>query len=117
MGCYYTCFGRIGYRHWRSGCRVSAPLIPSDLVSIMIGGIALSYFIVLAIKSPALEADRGAVVTLLRKIDRNAMPFVALLTVVLVAVLGHLSEGRRKEYQNSRARSERLYGTLPWRNR
>jgi hypothetical protein len=67
-----------------------ASKISSDLVSIMIGGIALSYFIVLAIKSPALEADQGTVLTLLRKIDRNAMPFVALLTVVLVAVLGHL---------------------------
>jgi len=67
-----------------------ASKISSDLVSIMIGGIALSYFIVLAVESPALDADQGTVVGLLRKIDRNAMPFVALLSVVLIAVLGHV---------------------------
>jgi len=67
-----------------------AAKISSDLVSIMLGGIALSYFIILAFQSPALKADEGTVVGVLRSIDRNTMPFVALLTVVLVAVLGHL---------------------------
>src|SRR4051812_20839236 len=59
--------------------------ISSDLVSILIGGIALSYFIVLAVKSPALAADSGTVMGVVRKIDRNSMPFVALILIVLVA--------------------------------
>jgi hypothetical protein len=64
--------------------------ISSDLVATLIGGIALSYFIVLAVQSPVLAADPGTVVGLLRKVDRNSMPFIALILIVLVAVIGHI---------------------------
>jgi hypothetical protein len=67
-----------------------ASKISPDLVSTLIGGIALSYFIVLAVQPPGLAADSAAVVGLLRKIDRNSMPFVALILIVFVAVIGHM---------------------------
>ena len=64
--------------------------VSSDMTSILLGGVALSYLIVALAGSPQLKDDPGAVAGWLRKMDYHLLPVVALLGTLALAVLCHI---------------------------
>ena len=64
--------------------------VSSDLTSILLGGIALSYFIVVLGGSPGLKQDPGRVAGLLRGLDYQVLPLLAVLVTLALAVMSHV---------------------------
>ena len=64
--------------------------VSSDMTSILLGGVALSYLIVALAGSPQLKDDPGVVAGWLRKMDYHLLPVVALLGALALAVVCHL---------------------------
>lgn len=67
-----------------------ASTVSSDLTAILLGGIALSYLLVVAGAPPALQDDPSEVVRYLRQLDLQLLPFVGLLLTVAAAIVSHL---------------------------
>jgi hypothetical protein len=63
--------------------------VSSDMTSILLGGVALSYLIV-ALAGAPLRDDPGAVVGLFRRLDYHLLPVVALFGVLTLAVGCHI---------------------------
>jgi hypothetical protein len=64
--------------------------VSSDMTSILLGGVALSYLIVALAGSPQLKDDTGVVARWLRKMDYHLLPVVALLGALALAVVCHI---------------------------
>jgi hypothetical protein len=67
--------------------------VSSDLTSILMGGMALSYLLVLVAGSPELQSDPSEIAEWARRltaIDVLLLPVVGLLGVFAVAVAGHI---------------------------
>ena len=67
--------------------------VSSDLTSILMGGMALSYLLILVAGSPNLQSDTSEIAEWARRltaIDVLLLPVVGLLGVFSVAVVGHI---------------------------
>jgi hypothetical protein len=68
--------------------------VSSDLTGILLGGVALSYVLVLAIGPAELAQDRGTVAELVRALaarDGFLLPAVAVLATLATGVVAHLT--------------------------
>jgi hypothetical protein len=65
--------------------------VSSDLTSILLGGVALSYLIVVLGGSPGLKQDPGRVAGLLRGLDYQVLPILAVFVTLALAVMSHVS--------------------------
>jgi len=64
--------------------------VSSDLTSILLGGVAFSYLIVVAAASPELKADPSKIAKLLRHLDYRLLPVLTMIATVAIAVVSHL---------------------------
>lgn len=76
-------------RHAFAGVSGTAK-VSSDLTSILLGGVAFSYLIVMATASPDLKADPSKIVELLRQLDYRLLPVLTMMATVAIAVVSHL---------------------------
>jgi len=63
--------------------------ISPDLTSILLGGIALSYLIVIVGGSPDLKQDPGTIARSLRELDYRLLPVLGFFVIFASGVLGH----------------------------
>ena len=63
--------------------------ISPDLTSILLGGIALSYLIVIVGGPPDLKQDPGTIAKLLRDLDYQLLPVLGLFVIFACGVVGH----------------------------
>jgi hypothetical protein len=63
--------------------------VSSDLTSILLGGVALAYLIVLLTAPPELKQDQGVVANLLRGQDYHLLPVMGAFAAILLAVISH----------------------------
>jgi hypothetical protein len=64
--------------------------VSSDLTSILLGGVALSYLIVVLGGSRELEQDPGSIAGFVRGLDRQVLPLLGVLATFVLAVVSHL---------------------------
>jgi hypothetical protein len=64
--------------------------VSSDLTSILLGGVALSYLIVVLGGSRELEHDPGTVAAFLRGLDYQVLPLLGVIVTLALGVVSHL---------------------------
>ncbi len=75
----------------RAFARVSGSSeISSDLTSVLLGGVALSYLLVIAGGSPELKNDPGSIATFLRTTDYQLLPIFGLAVIIACGVASHV---------------------------
>jgi hypothetical protein len=65
--------------------------VSSDLTSILFGGVALSYLVVLLTNSPQLDQDNGVIASFLRGRDYQMFPLLGVFGAVLLGLVCHLA--------------------------
>lgn len=63
--------------------------VSSDHTSLLLGGVAVSYLIVLVFGSSKLQSDQGVVAQFLRDLDVQALPVIAIFVTFTAAILTH----------------------------
>ncbi|MFQ5677470.1 MAG: hypothetical protein ACE5G1_16395 [bacterium] len=63
--------------------------VSSDQTNLLLGGVVVSYLIVLLFGSPRLQSDPGAVAQLFRSLDLQTLPVIAIFVTFIAAILTH----------------------------
>jgi hypothetical protein len=64
--------------------------ISHELTSILVGGIAFSYIIILTFASPLLKEDPSSIVIFLKQFDYHLLPVISMIAVIAFAIPLHL---------------------------
>ena len=64
--------------------------VSSDLTSVLLGGVALSYLIVIFGASPELKRDPGNIANALSGLDYHLLPVLGVFMTLVLAVVSHL---------------------------
>lgn len=86
--------------------------VSPQLTALLLGGLALSQVLVWAFPSAALEADTGNAVTLVRRIDFDALP--AVLTFVVTLFAAPLHAGLQLVAASEREAEDTINGAIAW---
>jgi hypothetical protein len=70
---------------------VGAASISSDLTTVCLAGVALSYLILVATSPSALRNDPGVVARLVRQLEPQALPVVAIFVTFVLGTVSHLT--------------------------
>jgi hypothetical protein len=70
---------------------VGSASISSDLTTVLLAGVALSYLILATTSSSALKNDPGVVARWLRGLELQALPVVAVIVTFVLGTLSHVT--------------------------